>query len=135
MSAIPALPTLGRDFLVWEYQVSHSQLLLRSPKAPATDACPAFSTNLDIVFLGVDYMAVPRSLKRLALDRVTAIELEAIEATLGASTAPHRVTILVSGSGRFPVVAASVAVSENDWDIFDSPFEFRSRFRDAPGRV
>ena len=29
----------------------------------------------------------------------------------------------------FAVIAASVAVSENEWDIFDSPFEFRSQFR------
>ncbi len=66
MSA-PATPrTDDRDFEVWEYQISHAQLLIRSPEAPATDASER-RTNVD--------------------------------------------------------------VSENNWDIFDSPFEFRSQFR------
>jgi hypothetical protein len=39
--------------------------------------------------------------------------------------------MLASGGQRFPIVAACLAFTENDWDIFDSPFEFRSRFRDS----
>ena len=76
-------------------------------------------------------MCLPRVFRGLTLDQATAEELRFLEATLGRSPEPDCVRMLVSGGKRFAVVAASVAVSENDWDIFDSPFEFRSQFRAA----
>ncbi len=129
MSAPPR--TADRDFKVWEYQISHGQLLIRSPKAPATDASPERRTNVDLVFLGVEYMSLPRVFRGLTLERATAEDLQLLEAALGKAPEPDCVRMLVSGGRRFAVVAASVDVSENDWDIFDSPFEFRSQFRGA----
>jgi hypothetical protein len=131
MSATSTLRTDDRDFKVWEYHVSHGQLLIRSPKAPATDASPERHTNVDLVFLGVEYISLPRLLRGVMLDRASADDLRLLEATLGTAPAPASVRMLVSGGRRFAVVAASVTVSENDWDIFDSPFEFRSQFRGA----
>ncbi|MDQ3031404.1 MAG: hypothetical protein M3Y87_03235 [Myxococcota bacterium] len=92
---------------------------------------PERLTNVDIVFLGVEYMSLPRVLRGLTLDQATPEELRSLEAILGKALEPDGVTMLVSGGKRFAVVAFRVAVSENDWDIFDSPFELRSHFRGA----
>jgi hypothetical protein len=118
-----------RRFQIWEYQVSHRQLLIRSPQAPATDKSPEFRTNLDVVCLGVDYMAVPRAFDGLELMSPTSDEIQHLEVLLGRPIAPDHVKVLVSDGKRFTVVASSLSVSENDWDLFESPFEFRSQFR------
>jgi hypothetical protein len=116
-------------FQVWEYQVSHGQLLIRSPKAPATGTSPEQLRNVDLVCLGVEYMAVPRAFRGLKLCAPTHAELEQLGWLLCKSVAPDDVRILASEGKRFPVVASSFVLSENDWDIFESPFEFRSHFR------
>jgi hypothetical protein len=45
---------IDRTFQLWEYRVSHSSLLNRSPKSPGV------STNIDLICTGVEYLAVPR---------------------------------------------------------------------------
>lgn len=128
----PSMPrTDDRDFQVWEYQIGHGQLLIRSPKSPATASSPERRTNIDLVFLGVEYMRLPSELRGLTLAPATAEELQLLEAALGRAPEPDWVRMLVSGGKRFTVVAARVISSENDWDIFDSPFELRSQFRVA----
>jgi len=121
-----------RTFKVWEYQISHGQLLVRSPKAPATETSPEFLTNVDLVCLGVDYMAVPRALHGFELLPPTPDEIRHLEGLLGKTIAPDNVKVLASDGRRFPVVASNFSLSENDWDIFESPFEFRSQFRAKP---
>ena len=118
-----------RVFELWEYQVSHGQLLIRSPKSPATPSDPEQLTNVDLVFLGVEYLAVPRLFRGLELVSPTHEELGKIELLVGSKIEPTDVRILLSQGRRFPVVAFYMALSENDWDIFESPFEFRSHFR------
>ena len=119
----------NRKFKVWEYQVSHGQLLIRSPKAPATKTSPEFLTNVDLVCLDVEYMAIPRVLRGVEILPPTSDEIRYLEALLGKTIDPGHVKILASEGKRFPIVALRVSLSENDWDIFESPFEFRSRFR------
>jgi hypothetical protein len=118
-----------RVFKVWEYQVSHGQLLIRSPQAPATNTSPERTTNVDLVCLGVEYMALPRAFRGLALVHPTRNELEQLESLLGRPIDSSNVRMLASEGKRFPVIASSFSLSENDWDIFESPFEFRSQFR------
>jgi hypothetical protein len=118
-----------RVFKLWEYQVSHGQLLIRSPKSPATPSAPEQLTNVDLVCLGVEYLAVPRLFRGLELVSPTHEELGELEVLVGSKLEPADVRILLSQGRRFPVVASSFTLSENDWDIFESPFEFRSHFR------
>jgi len=122
----------NRTFKVWQYEVSHGQLLIRSPKAPATRASPAFLTNVDLVCLGVEYMAVPRVFQGLELVAPSPDEIRQLERLLGRAIAPENLKILSSDGRRFSVVASTFLFSENDWDIFDSPFEFRSQHRREP---
>lgn len=109
--------------------MSHGQLLIRSPKAPATGTAPERLTNVDIVCLGVEYMSLPRLLRGVELSQPSQGERDQLEALLGQQIEGDSVRIFVSEGRRFPVVAASLSLSENDWDIFESPFEFRSQFR------
>jgi hypothetical protein len=121
-----------RTFKLWEYQISHGQLLVRSPKAPATETSPEALTNLDLICLGVEYMAVPRFFRGLEIVPPTPDEIQNLEVLLGKAISPDNVRILKSEGKRFPIVASSCSTSENDWDIFESPFEFRSQFRAKP---
>ena len=121
-----------REFQLWEYQVSRGQLLIRSPKAPATEGSPECRTNIDLVCFGVDYIAIPRHLRGLELVPPTSDEIRHLEGLLEKTIAPDNVKILASDGKRFPVVASSFSLSENDWGIFESPFEFRSQFRATP---
>jgi hypothetical protein len=118
-----------RTFKIWEYQISHGQLLIRSPRAPATSTSPEFLTNVDLICLGLEYMAVPRIFNGLELLEPTSDEIQNIEDLLDRKIASENIKILVSGRKRFPIVASSVSFSENDWDIFESPFQFRSQYR------
>lgn len=129
MNANPPSTRYERNFQVWEYQVSHGQLLVRSPQGPATDRAPAQTTNIDLVFVGVEFFQLPRALRGLAIERSTLEERTVLASSVGRTVEPERAWTLVSESRRYFVVAASLTVSENNWDIFDSPFEFRSHFR------
>jgi hypothetical protein len=131
MSATSIPHADARTFKVWEYQVSHAQLLIRSPKSPATPTSQEWTTNVDIVCLDVEYMALPRDLPGLQLVSATSEDLQQLASILGKMPEANTVTILLSGGRRFPIVAFRVSISENDWDIFESPFEFRSQFRGA----
>jgi hypothetical protein len=118
-----------RTFKVWEYQVSHGQLLIRSPKSPATGGEPERVTNLDVICVGVKYMAVPRAMKGLELADATDEELSGLASVLGRPVKADEVSVLISQGHRHVVVASRISVAENDWDIFESPFEFRSQYR------
>jgi hypothetical protein len=118
-----------RLFKLWEYQISHGQLLIRSPKQPATGNAPERTTNVDLVCMGVEYMAVPRLFNGIEVEAATPREIAELESVLGTDINPKLARILASGGKRYPIVASSFAFHENDWDIFESPFEFRSNFR------
>ena len=113
-----------RRFQVWEYQMSHGMLLVRSSRSPEQ------ATNIDLLFVGVEYMDLPSSMDGLELDAPTTIELSHLAARTGKPIAAPAVTMLVTGGGRFTVVGTTITVSENDWDIFASPIEFRSQHRE-----
>ena len=54
-----------RRFQLWEYRVSHGSLLLRSPRGPE------ISHNVDIVFVGVEFLCAPRLFRGLELAQGT----------------------------------------------------------------
>jgi hypothetical protein len=128
----PSPLSSSRDFQVWEYQVSHGHLLVRSPKKPASQRSPEQTTNLDIHFWGVEYLELPRHLKGIEIMLPNQEELTRLEAILSRRIAPKSVTVLLSGGCRFIVVSSGLKISENEWDIFESPIEFRPLFRNSP---
>ena len=106
----------GRDFQFWEYRVSHGQLLIRSPKSPTQDV------NVDLVFAGVEYAALPRHLLELKIEDATELDVSVVAERLGRPVKKNTITILIAQGTRHIVVAAAVKVAESNMDIFDSPF-------------
>lgn len=98
-----------RIFQLWEYRVSHGSLLIRSPKGPEAES------NVDLIFVGVDYLAVPHSIKGVAVDRGTAEDVAAVAAAFG-EVSPERVFAL-SSQGRdatrsWPLLAESARMTQ-----------------------
>lgn len=107
----------NRMFQLWEYRVSHGSLLIRSPQGPDS------RKNVDILCAGVEYLATPRFLRGLEIVEPTLEELQSLEKKLGKSLSVSTVRIFASSGQRFPVVASSFKLEENERDIFDSPFD------------
>ena len=109
--------TKGRKFQLWEYHVSHGSLLIRSP------AGPGIATSIDIICVGVEYLAAPRHLGEVAVCEATGAEIERVEEILGEKLLPpSRVWALQGSRQRSLVVAVALKVQEHRGDIFDSPF-------------
>jgi hypothetical protein len=112
-----ALLPSNRTFQLWEYKVSHGSLLIRSPRNLISDS------NVDIIFVGVEYAEVPRFLVGLNIVEASPDEVRLLEIKLGRQVLPLSVRVLSSGGQRFLIVAANLTLDENKKDIFESPFE------------
>lgn len=121
MNATATPRTEDRDFQVWQFLVGHGQLLIRSPISLESASQPARRTNVDLLFAGVRYMAVPRFLRGLVIEAATPDEVAALAIIVGTIDAPMCVTMLGSGGHRFPVVALRPLVTENDCELLESP--------------
>ena len=97
--------------------MSHGSLLIRSPKGANA------ATNIDLVFVGVEYVAAPRYLRNLEIAEPTQDELRSVEEILDKRLLASAVHILIASGKRYPIVAAGFKVDENVNDIFDSPFD------------
>jgi hypothetical protein len=106
----------GLVFQLWEYRVSHGQMLVRSPKSPTQQ------TNVDIVFVGVEYVDLPRYLRELEIEEPTEADIAFAEDRLGKPVDAKAITVLRAKGKHHIVVAAAVKVTESDMDIFESPF-------------
>ncbi|RYG33448.1 hypothetical protein EON81_18115 [bacterium] len=105
-----------RTFEIWEYEAGRSQLLLRSPKAPASDTAPEEATNIDVLFIGVEYVALPRTLSGIEWVDATPEELASLSAILGRPVEGDNAFVLRSGTGRFSIVASDMSLHGNRWD-------------------
>jgi hypothetical protein len=108
--------TRDRTFQLWQYRVSHGELLVRSPKDSS------HARNADIMFVGVEYLELPRFLPRLHLDEPNDEDIVRAQARLGKSLEHNHVFVLCSQDRRFIVVAAAMKCGESDMDIFNTPF-------------
>ena len=103
-----------RRFQIWEYRVSHQQLLIRSPKSQD------HARNLDLIFVGVDYLALPKF-----MDGISIVPPDEGEMKFASAFASHvsQVIVLETGGKRHLVIAAKFRVFENDLDLFESSLE------------
>lgn len=103
----------NRLFKVWDYRVSHQQLLVRSPQSPEA------ATNIDLVFWGVKTFCLDTILRGVDVRAAGVKDIQAMD--LGDYAAAGGKVFLLSADGRTAyVVSGGMKVLENDLDIFDS---------------
>jgi hypothetical protein len=111
-----------RKFQLWEYHVSHGKLLIRSPATKVSND----HTNIDIKFLDVRYVELPRYMDGIEIASPSEEEVARASAVLGrrANDSKIEVTIILSEGKRFMVVAMKPIIDENDMDCMQSPFPY-----------
>ena len=103
--AIPA------TLLLWDYTVSHAVALFRRP---ATATVPE---NLDLIFVGVSYLAVPTTLDHPTISLGSADALPRFSAP-SVPTGGHIFVVRQAGQTHY-VIAAGWSLEENRRDLFD----------------
>lgn len=109
-----------RCFRTWEFFVSHSQLLIRSPKRSDSDV------NVDIVFRGVEYMSIPGSFgtgAELTLVEGDESDLAHFAEVITVTYPERKVYWLVSDQHRYAVIAAWCRVYETSYELLESGLE------------
>lgn len=93
-------------FKLWDYDVSHNKMLLRSP------ASPSQSYNIDIVFLGVASLDIPTLMR-------SGLEISGPGPSAGEGGSSHVFRIAADGQD-YRVVALAYWVFKNRLDVRDS---------------
>ena len=109
-----------RPFQIWDFNVSHSQLLLRSPGSAGS------GKNIDVIFLGVDFLGLPSILEGLTLDRASPEEAAKVIKSLARGGESCDVWSIRSEGRLYHVAAVALYVCENALDLFDSSLEYAS---------
>jgi hypothetical protein len=109
-----------RIFKIWDYNVSHNQLLIRSPRNESLGV----ATNIDIKFRGVSHMNIPTSFNGCEIVEPNLEEINEIKyITSNNNIADISIFIILSAGKRYSVTASSCKISENDMDIFETSLE------------
>jgi len=103
-----------RSFELWDYHVSHRQLLIRSPMR---DALPA---NIDLIFVGVSFLKCDTFFQTIELDLAQADEI----AQLGIVVKDGVVYRIKSCGGDAWIAASQFKVLSNTLPIFESSLEY-----------
>jgi len=104
-----------RTFKVWDYVVSHKQMVIRSPRREGGPP------NLDLYFRGVAYFRSVTLFEGLSIVEPTDAEIaEAQEAVAPRRCDPDWVRVLESGGQRNLVVADRLEVGETDFPLMST---------------
>ena len=106
----------NRTFQLWEYKVSHGQLLIRSPKSEKNQ------TNVDIAFAGVEYIAIPTLFEDFSLVEPNDTESNFLTEFKTENYSPQ-IFVFETKGNRYLIVAAGAKIFENTLDIFESSLE------------
>ena len=104
-----------RHFQLWDYRVSHRQLLIRSPQSPG------ISTNIDLVFWAVEMLSVPSSFKGLEMRKGDISDAARLSVSPSSDVS---VFIIETDEQTFAIAAGGCKVFENELDIFESSIGF-----------
>lgn len=97
-----------RSFKVWDFSVSHQQMVIRS-LGPQEG-----SPNLDLHFRGVEYLRIPVVLNGLSIEEPTESETAEVRNVLSSRQAANSTLwVLVSSGQRYLVAASHLEISEN----------------------
>lgn len=97
-----------RRFQVWEYSVSHAQLLLRSVRDGD------HPTRVDVLFKNVGYMALPSAFMVDVIEELTGDELAMLEGLAAGALRDGRTAFRLATADGEGLVVAGVMVSAED---------------------
>ena len=96
----------GRKFKLWDYNVSHSWLLIRSPRNKSL----GHEQNIDLLFGAVHHMELTKELDNISITE---------------ESYDHYYTkyVIDSEQGQYAVIAGLCNIRLSDKHIFDSPLD------------
>ena len=107
----------NRIFKIWKYSVTHSMLLLRSPKNSE------YPTNIDLIFSGVKFIKLPNIFKGNSITSISIQEDQIImDDFLNLDINLEEVYVFNGDKIKYYVVASIINIEENDNDIFETKF-------------
>ena len=107
-----------RIFQIWEYQVTHASMLIRSPKRKDD------LENIDLIFSGVDYLNTSSIFRGLRVSRVDKERLSAIDnvPSRAFSTSSELYLLETENSHHF-ISAVWCRLDQNTESMWYSPFQ------------
>lgn len=106
-----------RTFQLWDYNVGHQRMLLRSPKNGSN------RLNVDLKFYGVSYVSLPTLLRGVSVREATEDETSKLASTMDdAALRERRVFVLQTQRRDYAIVAAHMREDHNEQDWSESPF-------------
>ncbi|MBW6421288.1 hypothetical protein KX729_07530 [Rhizobium sp. XQZ8] len=110
----------SRNFQIWFYHVTHGRLLIRSPNT----GIHGETTNIDLTFHAVVYLAVPRLLNSLSFVEPFDSELRQITKALARALEDHeKIWVLKTKESRALIVASHLKLEEHTGECMLNPFE------------
>lgn len=113
---------VGRSFQLWEYRVSHGELLIRSPADDTHDR------NVDILFTGVRLIMAPRRLREIQIVPPSTVDFQVASHQLGEAVAAEDLVVIRGATVNHYVVAAKAWIADggDSLAMFANPFDARS---------
>lgn len=115
----------NRQFKLWDYNVSHNQLLIRSPRTST------LLENIDVVFWGVEYASLSSSFETIGIRIASENDRECIARSIGGSLSGANVFFLHESDDRFFIISSGFKVLKNYLEIFDSSLVYFDRQRES----
>ena len=117
----------GRDFQLWNYQVSHGMLLLRSPKNSG------HPTRVEIAFKNVHAIKLPTAMRDIAIAVADERSAQLIREEAGVPTDGGEVFLIKGGGGTKGYVIAGIAFGQEDEGHYADPSPLLSGRWNGPG--
>lgn len=109
-----------REFKVLFYQISHSEMIIRSSKK---DAITSEEHNIDIYLGDVRYFELPSRMNGLSFRKPVLEDIEYLNKKTDVSVSEEDVIVLMSNDKTYYVVASVISIMENDLDRMKLPID------------
>ena len=109
-----------REFIFWFYQISHSEVIIRSPK----NEDDMLYHNIDMYIEAVEYLELPFQFHGLRITEVTKEDVDYICMKLGKKVPEKEIIVLISENKKYYIVAFRYKILENDLNEDVIPIDY-----------
>ena len=102
-----------RKFKLMFYQISHSEMILRSYKDGYLHNI-SYEKNIDIYFGDVDYIELPQIIYGIKFRKATADDIRYLSAKTHCRISEDNVVVIISEDKEYYIVASIIKISENE---------------------